>query len=49
MINLSTVLKSVGLKVKFQASLIWFQPVCGLCACGQQFLSGGGLFPLKAT
>ena len=33
----------VGIKVKFQASLtFWFQPVQGLCSCGQQFSSGGG-------
>ena len=52
------VLGLAGIKVKFQASTaFWFQPVQGLCPCGQRFSSGqwvffssgvrGGLLPVK--
>ena len=51
MISSWTVLGLVGIKVKFQASsTFWFQPVQGLCSCGQQFSSRrgwGGLLPVK--
>ena len=43
-----TVLRLAGIKGTFQASsTFWFQPVQGLCACGQHFPSGGGLLPVK--
>ena len=49
-ISSCTVLRLVGIKVKFQASpTFWFQPVQGLCSCGQQFSSGGGLLPVKTA
>ena len=45
-----TILGLVGIKVKFQASSIfWFQPVQHLWSHGQQFLSGRNLFPVKTT
>ena len=49
MTSLYVVLGLVGIKVKFPASPICFQPVCGLCAYGQQFSSGGGQLPVKIT
>ena len=50
MISSCTILRSVGIKVKFQASsTFWFQ-VQGLYSCDQHFSSGvGGLLPIKAT
>ena len=43
-----TVLRLVGIKVKFQTSpVFWFQLVWGLHACSQQFSSG--LLPVKTT
>ena len=48
--SLCTVLRLVGIKVKSQASpVFWFQMIWGLSACGQQFSSGGGLPPVKTT
>ena len=47
-VSMWAVLGLVGFKVKFQASAFWFQPVQGLCSCGQQFSSGGGLLPISA-
>ena len=39
------VLGLAGIKVKFQASTaFWFQPVQGLCPCGQRFSSGWRVF-----
>ena len=48
-ISSCTILRLVGIKVKFQTSSTWFQPVQGLCACGQQFSSGGSLLHIKTT
>ena len=49
-VSMWAVLGLVGFKVKFQASAFWFQPVQGLCSCGQQFSSRGrGLLPFKKT
>ena len=39
------ILGLVGIKTKFQASPNFW----GLCACGQQFSSSGGLLPVKTT
>ena len=47
MISLCIVLWSVGIKMKLPA--LWFQPVQGLCACGQQFSSSVSLLPAKTT
>ena len=47
-ISLHAILELVGIKVKFEASLIfWGQTVWYLCARGQQFSSSGGLLPVK--
>ena len=48
MISRWTVLRLLGIKVQFQASSTFcVQPVSGLCSCGQQFSSGGGLLPIE--
>ena len=50
MISLWPILGLVGIKVKSEvSSTFWFHLVWGLCSCGQQFSSGGGLLPIKTA